>query len=161
MPGGLPVSGPMGGPAGPPIPPRGPLAWVAEVWVDPDWHAAQEADEPCPSAGMPVVVPLWETSSLVGRRSVSRGIVPQIDVSADHGISRRHAQITTDGQRWWVEDLQSSNGTFVGVAGAPIPGVPLEPGQRTEFALGDRIYLGAWTRIVVRAAMPDEAATLT
>ena len=71
-------------------------------------------------------------------------------------MSRRHVQLTTDGQRWWAEDLQSSNGTYLGAAGAPIPTVPIPPGQRTEFAPGDRIYLGAWTRIVVRRATPDE-----
>jgi hypothetical protein len=132
------------------------LTWVAEVWVDPDWYGTQEADEPCPSAGMPVVMPLWETSVLVGRRSVSRNIHPQVDCGADHGVSRRHAQLTTDGQRWWAEDLQSSNGTFIGSAGAPLPTQPITPGQRVEFAPGDRIYVGAWTRIVVRNATPDE-----
>jgi hypothetical protein len=136
--------------------PSGPLAWVAEVWVDPDWFATQESDDPCPSPGMPVVAPLWDASVLIGRRSVSRNIHPQVDCGADHGVSRRHAQLTTDGQRWWVEDLQSSNGTFVGPAGAPIPTNPVVPGQRVEFAPGDRIYVGAWTRIVVRQATPDE-----
>jgi hypothetical protein len=133
-----------------------PLVWVAEVWVDPDWFGTQESDEPCPSPGMPVVAPLWENSVLVGRRSVSRNIHPQIDCGADHGVSRRHAQLTTDGQRWWVEDLQSSNGTFIGPAGAPLPTNPVTPGQRVEFAPGDRVYVGAWTRIVVRKATPDE-----
>jgi hypothetical protein len=134
----------------------GPLVWVAEIWVDPDWYATQESDEPCPSPGMPVVAPLRDSSLLVGRRSVSRNIHPQVDCGADHGVSRRHAQLTTDGQRWWVEDLQSSNGTFVGPAGAPIPTIPVTPGQRVEFAPGDRVYVGAWTRIVVRRATPDE-----
>jgi hypothetical protein len=142
-------SGGTGGPAGP-------LLWVAEIWVDPDWYATQESDEPCPSPGMPVVAPLWDQSVLVGRRSVSRNIHPQVECGADHGVSRRHAQLTTDGQRWWVEDLQSSNGTFVGPAGAPIPTNPVSPGQRVEFAPGDRVYVGAWTRIVVRKATSDE-----
>jgi FHA domain-containing protein len=132
------------------------VVWVAEVWVDPDWFATQESEESCPSAGMPVVAPLRENSVLVGRRSTGRNIHPQVDCGADHGVSRRHAQLTTDGQRWWVEDLQSSNGTFVGQAGAPIPMAPVPPGQRVEFSPGDRIYVGAWTRIVVRKATADE-----
>jgi hypothetical protein len=132
------------------------LVWVAEVWVDPDWYGTQESDEPCPSAGMPMVMPLWDQSVLVGRRSVSRNIHPQVDCGADHGVSRRHAQLTTDGQRWWAEDLQSSNGTFVSPAGAPLPDNPIPAGQRIEFAPGDRLYVGAWTRIVVRKATPDE-----
>jgi hypothetical protein len=132
------------------------LVWVAEVWVDPDWFSTQESDEPCPSAGMPMVMPLWDESVLVGRRSVSRNIHPQVDCGADHGVSRRHAQLTTDGQRWWAEDLQSANGTFIGAAGAPLPTTAIAPGQRVEFAPGDRVYVGAWTRIVVRKATPDE-----
>jgi hypothetical protein len=139
-----------------PGPGRVTAEWVAEVWVDPDWYATQESNDPCPSPGMPVVVPLDARSVLVGRRSVSRNITPQIDCGADSGVSRRHAQITTDGQRWWIEDLQSSNGTYVGQAGAPLPTMPLAPGQKQEFSAGDRIYLGAWTRIVVRRATPDE-----
>src|SRR5665648_133010 len=31
------------------------VRWVAEVWVDPDWYADQDSDEPCPSPGLPVV----------------------------------------------------------------------------------------------------------
>jgi hypothetical protein len=140
----------------PAAPAAGPVAWVAEVWVDPDWYAAQDSDDPCPSAGAPVVVPLHERSVLIGRTSVSRSIHPLIDCGTDSGVSRRHAQLTTDGQRWWVEDLQSANGTYTGGAGGSLPDVPLPPGQRRELADDDRLYLGAWTRIVVRAATPDE-----
>jgi hypothetical protein len=139
-----------------PAPASGPLEWVAEVWIDPDWYAAQESDEACPSAGTPAVVALRGRSLLVGRVSRSRGIHPDVDCGADNGVSRRHAQLTTDGQRWWVEDLQSANGTYAGAAGAPLPTDPLVPGQRRELAGDERIYLGAWTRIVVRPATDDE-----
>ena len=71
-------------------------------------------------------------------------------------MSRRQAQLTTDGQRWWVEDLQSSNGTYVGPASGPLPSEPVPPGQRRELDEDDRIYLGAWTRLVVRRATPEE-----
>ena len=152
-----PQSGTAAGAPGPVPPiPAGPLVWVAELWVDPDWFATQESEEACPSSGMPQIIALRERSLLIGRVSASRNIHPQIDCGADHGVSRRHAQLTSDGQRWWVEDLQSSNGTFVGVAGAPLPKLPIPAGQRTEFAPGDRVYVGAWTRIVVRKATPDE-----
>jgi hypothetical protein len=139
-----------------PPPATGTVEWVAEVWVDPDWHAAQDSDEACPSAGEPVVVPLRERSVLVGRTSVSRSIHPGIDCGADTGVSRRHAQLTGDGQRWWVEDLQSANGTFVGSSGGPLPTDALPAGQRRELADDERLYVGAWTRIVVRPATPDE-----
>jgi hypothetical protein len=142
----------------PSSPAAAPVAFVAELWVDPDWYAAQDVTDPCPSAGMPVVVPIRGTSVLVGRTSASRNIHPEIDVAADTGVSRRHAQLTTDGQRWWVEDLQSANGTFVGTAGDPLPTTAITPGQRVELPDEGRVYLGAWTRMVVRKASPSEQA---
>ncbi len=142
----------------PPLAPSVPLEWVAEVWVDPDWYAEQDSDEPCPSPGLPVVVPLTVRSVLVGRTSKSRGIHPDIDCGADVGVSRRQAQLSTDGTRWWVEDLQSSNGTYVGSAAGPLPTDALVPGQRRELAEDDRVYVGACTRIVVRRATDAERA---
>jgi len=73
-------------------------------------------------------------------------------------VSRRHAQLSTDGTRWWVEDLGSSNGTFVGPASGPLPTDPLPTGQRRELAEDDRVYVGAWTRLVVRRATEEEQA---
>lgn len=144
----------------PPVPPapQEVAEWVVERWVDPDWYAVQQSDDPCPSPGLPVVVPLTEKSVLVGRPSRSRGISPEVDCGDDTGVSRRQAQLTTDGQRWWVEDLQSSNGTFVGPASGPLPEDPVPPGQRRELNADDRIYVGAWTRLVVRKATPEEQA---
>ncbi len=130
--------------------------WVAEVWVDPDWYASQESEDPCPSPGLPAVVELAAKSVLVGRPSTSRNIHPEVDCTGDPGVSRRQAQLTTDGRRWWVEDLQSSNGTYVGPASGPLPTDPVPPGQRRELSEDDRIYVGAWTRLVVRRATPEE-----
>ncbi|AKU17841.1 FHA domain-containing protein [Luteipulveratus mongoliensis] len=143
-------------PPAPPAPQAGTAEWVVERWVDPDWYAVQDGDGPCPSPGPPVVVPLREASVLVGRPSKSRSITPQVDCADDTGVSRRQAQLSTDGQRWWVEDLQSSNGTYVGPASGPLPEDPLPPGQRRELGRDDRIYVGTWTRLVVRQASPEE-----
>jgi hypothetical protein len=130
--------------------------WLAEVWVDPDWYQTQEADDPCPSPGLPTIMPLRHRSVLLGRMSTSRNTRPEIDLSSDPGVSRRHAQLTTDGSRWFVEDLGSSNGTFVGPASGPLPAAPVAVGPRTELDDDDRLYVGAWTRVVVRRATPDE-----
>jgi hypothetical protein len=150
------------GEAGPSVPlaPATTVEWVAEVWVDPDWYAAQESEDPCPSPGLPAVVVLAAKSVLIGRPSASRNIHPEIDCTGDSGVSRRQAQLTTDGQRWWVEDLQSSNGTYVGPASGPLPTDPVAPGQRRELSEDDRIYVGAWTRLVVRRATPEEQRQL-
>jgi len=120
--------GPDGAPSGGaqvPVAPSIAVEWVAEVWVDPDWYEAQESDDPCPSPGLPAVVALAARSVLIGRPSTSRNIHPEIDCTGDPGVSRRQAQLSTDGQRWWVEDLQSSNGTYVGPASGPLPTAPV------------------------------------
>ena len=130
--------------------------WVAELWIDPQWYAEQSSPDPLPSAGPPTVVPLHNTSLLVGRESKSRGIHPDVDCGADNGVSRRHAQLTTDGTRWWVEDLGSANGTFVAGAVDPLPKTPIDPSQKREVGPDDRIYVGSWTRLVIRKAAPGE-----
>jgi hypothetical protein len=134
--------------------------WVAEVWIDPAWYEAQQSPDPMPSPGLPVVVPLRSKSILIGRTSRSRNIHPQIDCEPDSGVSRRQTQLTTDGSRWWVEDLDSANGTFVAAATEPIPSNPIPVGVKHELAPDDRIYVGAWTRIVIRQATEDEKANL-
>ncbi len=134
--------------------------WVAEVWIDPAWYQAQQSPDPMPSPGLPVVVPLHSKSILIGRTSRSRNIHPQIDCESDSGVSRRQTQLTTDGTRWWVEDLDSANGTFVAPATGPIPSDPIPVGVKHELAADDRIYVGAWTRIVIRQATEDEKASL-
>jgi hypothetical protein len=137
------------------VPPRPAVEWVAELWIDPDWYAAQGSTDPMPSVGLPDIVGLVKTSNLIGRVSHSKGIFPDIDCELDSGCSRRHAMLTTDWTRWWIEDLNSANGTFVGNAAGPLPGMPIPQG-RVELASGQRIYLGAWTRIVIRKATDDE-----
>jgi hypothetical protein len=133
--------------------------WVAEVWIDPEWYEAQESPDPLPSAGLPEIVPLQATSVLVGRTSKSRNIHPAIDCDLDNGVSRRQCQLTTDGTRWWVEDLDSANGTFVGSAAGAMPTDPVPVGAKRELKPDDRVYVGAWTRLVIRPATDEEKAT--
>ncbi len=130
--------------------------WVAELWIDPQWYGEQSSPDPLPSAGPPEVIPLTHTSLLVGRESKSRNIHPDIDCGTDNGVSRRHAQLTTDGTRWWVEDLGSSNGTFVAEAVDALPTTPIDVGVKREVGPDDRIYVGSWTRLVIRKAAPGE-----
>ena len=140
------------------IPPTIAMEWVAEVWIDPEWYDGQEAEEPMPSPGLPTIVPLTVRSALIGRVSASKHITPDIDCTTDSGVSRRHAQLTTDGTRWFIEDLGSSNGTFIGDAGGALPEDPIDVGPKRELDDDDRIYVGAWTRIVVRRATDEETA---
>jgi pSer/pThr/pTyr-binding forkhead associated (FHA) protein len=54
---------------------------------------------------------------LVGRLDAAHGIFPELDLTADggleHGVSRRHARIYTREGTCFVEDLDSTNGTFL------------------------------------------------
>lgn len=82
----------------------------------------------------------------IGRRSASRGLAPEIDLSgppADPGISRLHAVlIAVPAGHWAVLDPGSANGTLVN--GAEIP-----TGVQVPLRDGDRINLGGWTAITV------------
>jgi len=82
----------------------------------------------------------------IGRRSVSRGLAPEIDLTgppADPGISRLHAVLVAmpDGS-WAVLDPGSANGTLVN-------GSEIGVGDQVPLHDGDRINLGAWTAITV------------
>lgn len=134
--------------------------WVVEVWIDPEWYDVQDSDDVRPSPAVPDIVRLRSSTVMVGRPSASRNIRPDIDCGSDTGVSRRQAQLSSDGRRWWIEDLGSSNGTYVGPASGPLPVDPLEPGRRVEVDADDRVYVGAWTRLVVRKATESEVADL-
>jgi pSer/pThr/pTyr-binding forkhead associated (FHA) protein len=68
----------------------------------------------------------------IGRRSVSRGLSPEIDLTgppADPGISRLHAVLIT-----------------------LVNGSEIRTGDQVPLQDGDRINLGAWTAITVHRA---------
>jgi hypothetical protein len=132
--------------------------WVAELWIDPEWFEHQDAPGGCATSGAPTVVPLRATTISIGRRSRSRNLSPDLDCSGDGAVSHQHAQLILDRDRWYVEDLGSTNGTFVGAPGEPLPDTPMPPRQRRELADDERVYVGAWTRIVVRRATDNEKA---
>ena len=136
--------------------------WVAEIWIDPDFFAAQHAAGVCPTGGAPTVVPLTGREAIIGRRSSSSGTAVDIDCSGDSATSHRHAKLTLDHDRWYLEDLGSTNGTFVGTP-TLMPPTALTAGERHELGDSERIYIGAWTRIVIRRATAEErgAASLS
>ncbi|TNY38109.1 FHA domain-containing protein [Thermomonospora catenispora] len=85
----------------------------------------------------------------IGRRSVSRGFVPEIDLSTppeDPAVSHIHAVLMARPDGTWVlVDPGSTNGTTVNDSTEPIPfnvEVPVHD--------GDRIHVGAWTTITLR-----------
>lgn len=57
------------------------------------------------------------------------GLSVDLDLTPDQGVSRPHARIWAESDQYWIEDLNSINGTTVD--GKPIKGkgrIPLEPG---------------------------------
>ncbi|MDR1265069.1 MAG: FHA domain-containing protein [Propionibacteriaceae bacterium] len=131
---------------------------MAEVWIDPDWYALQDSPDPLPPLGPPTVFPLADRS-LIGRRSVSRQLNPEVDCGTDSGCSRRQAELVRLSRQWYVTDLDSANGTFVAPAGAPLPDQPIS--AKEAVGPDDRLYVGAWTRIVVRPAAEGEIESLS
>ncbi|MBX3265614.1 MAG: FHA domain-containing protein [Acidobacteria bacterium] len=67
----------------------------------------------------------------------------------DNSLSRLHATLYREGDRVWIVDDNSSNGTFVNGDAVPAVGKPL--------ANGDRIKLGNDTVLMVEIAAPAKA----
>ena len=148
-------------PTAPPVsPPRpavpssyAPAVWTAVVSSDRAYHESVQAASGPDAAAVPFPgyyaerrFRLAGSQMRIGRRSVSRGIDPEIDLTgppADPGISRLHAVLiaAADGG-WAVLDPGSANGTLVN-------GTEIPTGVQVPLHDGDRINLGGWTSITV------------
>jgi serine/threonine protein kinase len=127
--------------------------WTAVVTADRDYYESVSTVNDSDSASISFPgdmrerrIPLSGTEIRIGRRSVSRGIEPEIDLSVpsrDPGVSRLHAKLipAPDGS-WTVVDLGTQNG--ITVNGRDVP-----PGDSVPLRPGDRIHLGAWTKITI------------
>lgn len=147
-------------PTAPPVSPARPVAssyapvtWTAVVSADRAYHEGVQAASGPDAASVPFPgyyaerrFRLTGSQMRIGRRSVSRGIDPEIDLTgppADPGISRLHAVLIAvpDGS-WAVLDPGSANGTLVN-------GTEIPTGVQVPLRDGDRINLGGWTAITV------------
>jgi len=150
-------------PTAPPVSPTGPVAssyalvtWTAVVSADRAYHESVQAASGPDAASVPFPGYYAERrfrlsggQMRIGRRSVSRGIDPEIDLTgppADPGISRLHAVLIAvpDGS-WAVLDPGSANGTLVN-------GTEIPTGVQVPLRDGDRVNLGGWTAITVHRA---------
>jgi serine/threonine-protein kinase len=89
---------------------------------------------------------LEKEDNLVGRRDPMSNIFPEVDLSKfdpQTKISRRHARIWRQGSEFMVEDLGSSNGTYI----LPVvrDTMRLQPHQPQLLTNGDKIKLGDTT----------------
>ena len=129
-------------PAAPLVP--GPQHWDVIISVDPSLDTNPDPARPCPVGAPDRLFPLDMDENLVGRRSDRKDIHPEIAV-ADPGISRRHLSFRRrDDGSFLVLELGSTNGTMLN-------GGALEPGIPTPLKNGDRLTLGCWTRMTIRA----------
>jgi hypothetical protein len=83
--------------------------------------------------------PVHEDEAYIGRWDADSGIFPDVDLDADDPeakVSRRHARVTRRGAQYFIEDLGSTNGTFIN------RGRRLLPGDRQPLNDGDEIIIG-------------------
>lgn len=82
---------------------------------------------------------LSNPESLIGRWDADGGIFPEVDLDQDDPeakISRRHARIQFLNNQFLIEDLGSTNGTFIN------RGPRLLPGSKQPLKHGDEIIVG-------------------
>ena len=82
---------------------------------------------------------LSDAEAQIGRWDADGGIFPDVDLDTDDPeakVSRRHARITLSNGQYFLEDLGSTNGTFIN------SGKRLPPGQRQALCDGDEIIVG-------------------
>jgi hypothetical protein len=117
------------------------VRWDVTVQVDPDLYGTRNPDAPADRP--PQTFTLFEDETMIGRAGTEVRV--HIPVAGDAGVSRRQALLVRRPEgSLVVRDLGSANGTQVN-------GKDIVPGVDTPLQDGDRIAVGAWTRLTVRA----------
>lgn len=129
---------------------RFPLLHGMEIYLDEDPQAAERRFATVESGVAKLVsafgqdFPLERGETIIGRSDPMQGIFPDIDLSMldpERTVSRRHARIVYRKKHYWLEDLNSVNGTRHNgkllAAGKP---VALVPGDRIEFGRGGTVF---------------------
>lgn len=82
---------------------------------------------------------LTAEESFIGRWDADNGIFPDVDLDAhdpDAKVSRRHARINFRNDIYTVEDLGSTNGTFINRGRRLLPGSPQVLSEGDEIIVG-------------------------
>lgn len=83
--------------------------------------------------------PLSGDESNIGRWDADNGIFPDVDLDTfdpDAKVSRRHARIIRRDRNYFIEDLGSTNGTFVNRGRRLLPGAPQVLSEGDEIIVG-------------------------
>lgn len=132
------------------------VGWRATVTADPAYYQymvnqgmLDPARIPFPSTVQPRRVELTGERVHIGRTSSSRGFTPEIDLGGpggDPAISHIHAiLISRPGGTWALVDPGSTNGTTINGTDNPVA-----PNVEVPLNDNDRIYVGAWTVIILQ-----------
>ena len=112
-------------------------------------------------AGLTLSFELTEREAVLGREPGLAIALPA------EGVSRRHARVTWDGKSHWVEDLRSTNGTFVN--GHPVSReklrhfdvVTVGKGVELVFLTSEAAAPPAPTLAIVRALLVEQGGDAT
>jgi hypothetical protein len=133
------------------------LGWEVVLTVDTEWFAAKGEGIGTPPTRSERVEELRHSPLVIGRTR-SSGKSPGIVIDDDHGISRRHAELTLDAatNTWTITDLGSTNGTFLVGADIVLDAslAPLTPNTPVAVMPTDRVFVGAWTRLTLQPLQP-------
>ena len=79
----------------------------------------------------------WLGTLKAKRQTIGRGEESELRVPAEFvHVSRRHAEVWSDNDGHWINDLDSTSGSRIN-------SVPLAPNQPFRLMLGDHLWLGA------------------
>ena len=93
---------------------------------------------------------LGADETMLGRLDPLEDVHPHVDLGIHRGyelgVSRRHAVIHKEEEHYIIEDLGSTNGTFLNRQ-------KLEPGHRIPLNSGDTIFLGRMKAVFNQASL--------
>ncbi len=154
------VAKPILAPASPPVvlDPGTDLGWTVTLSVDSEWFAVKGEGIGVPPDRPATQIQLRHPSAVIGR-SRSAGAQPGVVIDDDHGISRRHSELSFDEtlDQWSITDLSSTNGTYVLAPDTPLALElePIVPGVAHVIGARDRVYVGAWTQLTLTKTSSD------
>ncbi len=121
-----------------PVPPPPPPAEEAPVAPPPPPPAPAGPRLVVAASGAEIPLPAKD-EILIGREDPVSGIYPEVDLTPhggeDGGVSRRHARLIVEGGNYFIEDLDSTNFTFVNKT-------KIAAKSRQQVHEGDEIRLG-------------------